>query len=164
MKHLKPYSQSESVLRHYNESALNQDIINDINENSAIIKEMDEAIDKIDKAGWIDIFKEEMENKIISVFSDSIYQDLEGDILFKLSTTPLAINKITGNSEGAIVGWSFESDAPVFNRLKDIPKSVITPIPGIYQASQWAYAPAGVPIAMLTGWYATQKIIKQKKK
>jgi len=123
-----------------------------------------EVIDKIDKAGWIDIFKEEMENKIISVFSDSIYQDLEGDILFKLSTTPLAINKITGNSEGAIVGWSFESDAPVFNRLKDIPKSVITPIPGIYQASQWAYAPAGVPIAMLTGWYATQKIIKQKKK
>ena len=105
-----------------------------------------------------------MENKIISVFSDSIYQDLEGDILFKLSTTPLAINKITGNSEGAIVGWSFESDAPVFNRLKDIPKSVITPIPEIYQASQWAYAPAGVPIAMLTGWYATQKIIKQKKK
>jgi hypothetical protein len=44
--------------------------------------------------------------------------------------------------------------------LKDIPKSALTPIPGVFQAGQWAYAPAGVPIAMLTGWHASQEVIK----
>ena len=67
---------------------------------------------------------------------------------------------MSGSSEGAITGWSFETKIPVENKLKDIPKSVLTPIPGVFQAGQWAYSPAGVPIAMLTGWYASQKIIK----
>ena len=122
-----------------------------------------EITEKINEAGWGEEFKETMENCIIKIFSQSIFEKLEEDVIFKLSTTPLTINKITGNSEGAIVGWSFETKAPVFNKLKDISKSVITPFPDIYQASQWAYAPAGVPIAMLTGWHATQKIIKKTK-
>jgi phytoene dehydrogenase-like protein len=115
---------------------------------------------KIDQAGWYDEFKRTMEERIIEVFSNSIYQDLKDDILFKFSSTPLTINKFSGSSEGAIVGWSFESKVPVINKLKDIPKSVLTPIPHVLQAGQWSYVPAGVPIAMLTGWYATQKIIK----
>ena len=123
-----------------------------------------EVFDKINQAGWNDEFKEAIEDRMIQIFSQTIYQGLDEDVIFKLSTTPLTINKITGNSEGAIVGWSFETQAPVVNKLKDIPKSVLTPIPGIYQASQWAYAPAGVAIAMLTGWNATQKIIKKSKK
>lgn len=116
--------------------------------------------EKIDRAGWYDEFKQTMEERIIEVFSESIYQDLQEDILFKFSSTPLTINKFSGSSEGAIVGWSFESEVPVIDKLKDIPKSVLTPIPGVLQAGQWSYVPAGVPIAMLTGWYATQKIIK----
>jgi phytoene dehydrogenase-like protein len=116
--------------------------------------------EKIEKAGWYDEFKKTLENRIIRIFSQTIYQDLEDDILFKFSSTPLTINKISGSSEGAITGWSFETEIPVVNQLKDIPKSVLTPIPGVLQAGQWAYAPSGVPIAMLTGWYAAQKIIK----
>jgi len=115
---------------------------------------------KIDQAGWYDEFKQTMEKRIIEVFSESVYRDLKDDILFQFSSTPLTINKFAGSSEGAIVGWSFESEVPVINKLKDIPKSVITPIPGVLQAGQWSYVPAGVPIAMLTGWYATQQIIK----
>jgi phytoene dehydrogenase-like protein len=123
-----------------------------------------EVIKKIDKAGWADEFKEEMENRIIRIFSKSFYPGLDKNILFKFSTTPLMINKAVGSSGGSIVGWSFETKAPVFNELKDMPKSAQTPIPNVYQAGQWAYAPAGVPIAMLTGWHATQEIIKKSKK
>jgi len=119
---------------------------------------------KIDKAGWADEFKEEMENRIIKIFSRSFYPNLDKDILFKFSSTPLMINKTVGSSCGSIVGWSFETESPVFNELKDMPKSAQTPIPNVYQAGQWAYAPAGVPIAMLTGWHATQEIIKKSKK
>jgi len=121
------------------------------------------VIEKIEKAGWYDEFKKTMENHIIRIFSQTIYQGLEDAVLFKFSSTPLTINKVSGSSEGAITGWSFETEIPVVNVLKDIPKSVITPIPGVYQAGQWAYAPSGVPIAMLTGWYATQRIFKQSK-
>ena len=121
-------------------------------------------MEKIEKAGWYDEFKKTLENRVIRIFSQTIYPGLEDDILFKFSSTPLTINEVSGSSEGAITGWSFETETPVVNKLKDIPKSVLTPIPGVLQAGQWAYAPAGVPIAMLTGWYASQELIKQSKK
>lgn len=117
----------------------------------------------VEKAGWYDEFKASTENHIINILSESIYKNIDKDIIFKFSSTPLTIEKIAGSSDGAIVGWSFETPSPVINKLQDIPKSVLTPIPNIYQAGQWAYSPAGVPIAMLTGWYATQKILKPSK-
>jgi len=123
-----------------------------------------EIIEKINIAGWADEFKEAFEDRIVKLFSQSFYPNFDKDILLKFSTTPLTINKMVGSSGGSIVGWSFETKSPVFNELKDMPKSAQTPIPNIYQAGQWAYAPAGVPIAMLTGWHATQEIIKQSKK
>jgi phytoene dehydrogenase-like protein len=123
-----------------------------------------DVVEKIAEAGWYDEFKEIMENRIVSIFSETIYNGFEDDILFKFSSTPLTINQVSGSSEGAITGWSFETNIPVINKLQDIPKSVRTPIPGIYQAGQWAYSPAGVPIAMLTGWYATQDISKRSKR
>ncbi len=118
------------------------------------------VFEKVEQAGWYDEFKKTLENRIIRIFSQTIYQGIDDAILFKFSSTPLTINKVSGSSEGAITGWSFETEIPVVNTLKDIPNSVLTPIPGVLQAGQWAYAPSGVPIAMLTGWYATQKIIK----
>ena len=122
-----------------------------------------DVIEKVQEAGWYDEFKETMQNRIISIFSQTIFKGLEDDILFKFSSTPLTINKVSGSSEGAITGWSFETEIPVVNKLKDIPQSVVTPIPEVLQAGQWAYAPAGVPIAMLTGWYANQRIVKRSK-
>lgn len=122
-----------------------------------------DVIKKIEEAGWYSEFKETLEDRVINIISETIYKGFADDILFKFSSTPLTINKVSGSSEGAITGWSFETNIPVVNTLKDIPKSVLTPIPGVFQAGQWAYAPAGVPIAMLTGWYATQKILKGSK-
>ncbi len=118
-------------------------------------------IEKVKDAGWYDEFKDFLEKRVLEILSSSIYKNLKEDIIFNFSATPLTINKISGSSEGAITGWSFETASPVVNELKDIPKSPLTPIPNIFQAGQWAYSPAGVPIAMLTGWYATQSIKKQ---
>lgn len=123
-----------------------------------------DIVEKIEKAGWYAELKETLENRIISIFSETIYQGIADDILFKFSSTPLTIKQVAGSSEGAITGWSFESNVPVVNKLASIPKSVLTPIPGVLQAGQWAYSPAGVPIAMMTGWYATQKLLKDAKR
>jgi phytoene dehydrogenase-like protein len=118
---------------------------------------------KIDEAGWHESYKELMEKNIIELFSGTIYKDIEKDILFKFSSTPVTINKLCGSSEGAITGWSYETEIPVKDKLKEIPKSVFTEIPDVYKAGQWAYAPAGVPVAMLTGWHAMKEIVKKSK-
>ena len=123
-----------------------------------------QLVKNIDRSGWYQEFKETIENKVIKILSETIYRDIDEHILFKFSSTPLTIEKISGSSEGSIVGWSFETPPPVINKLEEIPKSILTPIPNIYQAGQWSYSPAGVPIAMLTGWYATQRIIKKNRK
>lgn len=120
-------------------------------------------MEKINKAGWQDEFKERMENNIIEIFAQSFYKDIDQDILFKFSNTPLTIKNALGSSGGSIVGWSFETESPVVNNLKEMPKSVLTPIPDVFKAGQWSYAPAGVPVAMLTGWHASQKIIEKSK-
>jgi hypothetical protein len=31
-------------------------------------------------------------------------------------------------------------------------------MPNVFQCGQWAYSPAGIPTAILTGWYAADKI------
>lgn len=123
-----------------------------------------QLIKNVENAGWYDEFKERLEKRIINILSKTIYKDIEKDILFRFSSTPLTINKISGSSEGAITGWSFEAEPPVIYKLTDVGKSVFTALPNIYKAGQWAYAPAGVPIAMLTAWHAYQKIIKRSKR
>ncbi len=116
---------------------------------------------EIKEAGWYLEVKEIIENRIIQLFSESIYQGFADDILYKFSSTPLTIQEVAGSSEGAITGWSFETEIPVKSQLTELPNAAQTSIPGVFQAGQWAYSPAGVPIAMLTGWHAAQKIIKQ---
>jgi phytoene dehydrogenase-like protein len=123
-----------------------------------------QLIKNVETAGWYDEFKERLEKRIVSILSKTIFKDIEKDILFSFSATPLTINNISGNSEGAITGWSFEAEPPVIYKLTDVGKSVLTALPNVYKAGLWAYAPAGVPIAMLTAWHAYQKVLKQSKR
>ena len=123
-----------------------------------------EIVKKVEAAGWYEEFKERFETRIISNLSQTLYKNMESDILFRFSSSPLTINTISGSSEGAITGWSFETEPPVIYKLTDVGKSVFTALPNVYKAGQWAYAPAGVPIAMLTAWHAYQKIIKPSRK
>jgi phytoene dehydrogenase-like protein len=118
----------------------------------------------IESAGWYDELKERIETRILDNLSKTIYKDIKKDLIFKLSATPLTINKVSGSSEGAITGWSFEAEPPVIYKLTDVGKSVFTAVPNIYKAGQWAYAPSGVPIAMLTAWHAYKQILKHEKR
>jgi hypothetical protein len=68
-----------------------------------------------------------------------------------------------GSSEGAITGWSFQKNMPVVNKIQSSARSVRTPLPSVYQAGQWAYSPAGVPMSILTGKLAADKAIKKNR-
>ncbi|MBS4016343.1 MAG: NAD(P)/FAD-dependent oxidoreductase [Candidatus Latescibacteria bacterium] len=119
---------------------------------------------KIQKAGWLDEFVSELENRILRVISDSIYPMLKNKIITYFSLSPLSIENRIGSSEGSIVGWEFQKSMPVVNKIQFSDYSVLTPISSIYQAGQWAYSPAGVPMSILTGKLAAGKILKKWKK
>lgn len=118
----------------------------------------------IQKAGWLSEFVHEFENRMIQVMAESVYPMLNHKVTNRFSFSPLSIENRVGSSEGAIVGWAFEKDMPVVHNIQYSDRSVLTPIPSIFQAGQWAYSPAGVPMSILTGKLAADKICKKKKK
>lgn len=121
-----------------------------------------ELFKKIQKAGWLDEFTQELENRIVRIISDSVYPVLKDKIIASFSFSPLSIEKRVGSSEGAITGWAFQKYMPVINKIQNSARSVQTPFPSIYQAGQWAYSPAGVPMSILTGKLAADKVAKRK--
>jgi len=123
-----------------------------------------DLFNKIQDAGWLDEFIPELENRVLTVISDSVYPMLKDKIISRFSFTPLSIENRVGSSEGAITGWSFQKSMPVINKIQIADRSVLTPVPAIYQAGQWAYSPAGVPMAILTGKLAADRVIKKMKK
>jgi phytoene dehydrogenase-like protein len=119
---------------------------------------------KVQKSGWLDEFIAELETRVLSVISESVYPMLKDKIIAHFSFSPLSIENRVGTSEGAITGWSFQKSMPVINKIQIADRSVLTPVPSIYQAGQWAYSPAGVPMSVLTGKLAADRLIKQMKK
>ena len=105
--------------------------------------------------------------------AESIAQEMNGNFLVVVnkSTVPIgsgnwvgslikeSYEKRVGSSEGAITGWSFCEPIPVINKITAAGKAVLTPVPSIYQAGQWTYSPAGVPMSILTGKLAAQRIL-----
>jgi phytoene dehydrogenase-like protein len=111
--------------------------------------------------GWYNEFKELMTKWAIDVLDSSIYPGLKAAIIDSFTSTPLTIEKITGNSEGAITGWAFTNDfIPAVNQLTKVASSVLTPIPDTYQAGQWTYSPSGLPISVMTGKLAADRVLK----
>ncbi len=117
-----------------------------------------ELFRKVEEAGWLEEFVSGFEERILRVISDSVYPVLKTKLLAKWSFTPLSIHNRIASSEGAIVGWAFQNKMPVINQIQSGAKSILTPLPFIYQAGQWAYSPAGVPMSILTGKFAADKI------
>jgi 4,4'-diapophytoene desaturase len=79
-------------------------------------------------------------------------------IIFKFTSTPLTLEKMYGSSENSIVGWSFENRIPVASGIFSMKSAVKTQINNIYKAGKWAYAPAGVTTAIITGKLAADEV------
>ncbi len=111
--------------------------------------------------GWYDEFKQLAADHMIRVLDASIYPGLKAAISDSITSTPLTLERIAGNAEGAITGWAFTNDVmPAVRSLPGVTKSVLTPIPDTYQAGQWTYSPSGLPISILTGKLAADRVLK----
>lgn len=115
----------------------------------------------INEMGWYDEFKQISEKHIIEVLNATIYKGIKEKIIDSFSSTPLTIERITGNSDGGITGWAFTNrPIPAVNKMPRVTDSVLTPIPDVFQAGQWSYSPAGLPISIMTGKIAADKVNK----
>ncbi len=109
-------------------------------------------------------FKSICRDEIIRVLNDTIFNGISSKIISDQCSTPLSIERMTGNLEGAITGWSFASKKiPAVYKFPKIAKSVKTPIPDVFQAGQWTFSPSGLPIAILTGKLAANAVEKKIK-
>jgi len=116
---------------------------------------------QIQEMGWYEEFKSLAEHLMIETLENSIYPGIRNAILHQFSSTPLTIQRYTGNTEGAITGWAFTNDhMPAENRLLRIFNATKTPIPGIFKAGQWSFSPSGLPISILTGKLAADRVYK----
>lgn len=112
--------------------------------------------------GWYKEFIAELEARIIKVLAGSVYPMLKDRVITSFSFSPVNYKNRVGTSEGAITGWSFREPVPVINKIMAANRAVLTPIPSIFQAGQWTYSPAGVPMSVLTGKLAALQILKTK--
>ena len=119
----------------------------------------------IEQLGIYDSFKELSQKAIIEALVSSVYPKLDGHVIDGFISTPLTIQKRTGNTDGAITGWAFTNDTiPAVSSMPRIAQAIKTPIPHVTQAGQWTYSPSGFPIAILTGKMAADNIAKKLKR
>ncbi len=118
-----------------------------------------EIFSLVEKAQWYEEFKREAAECMLASLEESIFPGLRGKILFKEIATPLSLMKRFNTSKGAITGWSMEEKSPVPHNLAQIFAVPKTALPGVYKAGQWSYSPSGVPIAILSGKIAADKIL-----
>jgi len=118
----------------------------------------------IAETDWYKEFIAAIEDRIIKTLADSVYPMLKEKVMARFSFSPLSYANRVASSEGAITGWSFQEPVPVIHKIQQANRAVITPLPSIYQAGQWTYSPAGVPMSILTGKLAANRILKTYKK
>lgn len=118
----------------------------------------------IESLGWYEELKEYAARKATSILDETIFPGLSASVQDTSVATPLTLERMTGNLDGAITGWAFTNPSiPAETKLMRIAKAVETPIPGIFQAGQWSFSPAGLPISILTGKLAADRIAKARK-
>jgi phytoene dehydrogenase-like protein len=120
---------------------------------------------RISDEGWYEEFKGLCEERILSVLDASVYAGLKDRVLDRFVSTPLTLEKRTGNSNGAITGWAFTNPfVPAVSSMKKIAHSLRTPVPDVFQAGQWTFSPSGLPISILTGKLASDQALKELKR
>ena len=119
---------------------------------------------RISDEGDYESFKKFCTDTITQTLEKSLFPDLLKNISFSLCSTPMTIEKETGNTQGAITGWSFTNvKIPAESHFKKIANSIHTPIEDILQCGQWTFSPSGLPVSILTGKLAADEVRKTLK-
>ena len=97
---------------------------------------------------------EEMTKRIVSEFPE-----LEGKIELLDCWTPLTYNRYCNAFHGSYMGFV----TTVGNKQMSF-KGVIKGVDNLFVAGQWVMSPGGLPIALVSGKFAVQRILKRMKR
>lgn len=78
-------------------------------------------------------------------------------IMVRESATPKTIERYTGNSEGAVVGWELSPDN-IFNKRLDH----ITPVGNLFLVGHWTNPSGGIASAALSGFILSQQLLSKR--
>jgi len=137
------------------------------NESGLIVSTlMDYSLVKyIRDQGWYEELKELTNQLFVEILDRHWLHGLKENLIERFWATPLTMEKFASTFQGSLSGWSFRNDqVPAEFLFSRVNKTMLTGYPNVFQAGQWAFAPAGLPTAALTGKLAADKIIKLLKK
>jgi phytoene desaturase len=97
------------------------------------------------QGGWDEGAREELAEQLISQ-AEGMVPDLRRRIVLQVSSTPLTIERMTGNRWGAAYGWAQIPRQAGIYRLNRV-----SPIEGLYLAGHWTAPGGGVAAAMASG-------------
>jgi phytoene dehydrogenase-like protein len=111
--------------------------------------------------GWHEGYQQLCEERIVEVLTAGIFPRVKEAVRDRFSSSPLTLERMAGNTDGAITGWAFTNPVmPAVHALPRLGRSICTAIPRVYQAGQWTYSPSGLPISILTGKLAADRVLK----
>ncbi|HUX36359.1 MAG TPA: NAD(P)/FAD-dependent oxidoreductase [Rectinemataceae bacterium] len=120
---------------------------------------------RLKELGAYEVWKKEAIDRVVGLLDGGIFPGLAAALRAAFASSPLTIERLSGNRDGAITGWAFTNTSmPAVSSMPGIANSVRTPIPGIVQAGQWSYSPSGMPIAILTGKLAAGRLLAESRR
>jgi phytoene desaturase len=97
------------------------------------------------QGGWDEGAKKDLAQRLISQ-AEEIVPDLRRRIALQVTSTPVTIERMTGNRWGAAYGWAQIPRQAGIYRLNRV-----SPIEGLYLAGHWTAPGGGVAAAMASG-------------
>jgi phytoene dehydrogenase-like protein len=116
----------------------------------------------IQEQGYYDLFKKHLSTSIIDILEQTLLPGWKSKVIHYFEATPLTIESRLNSTGGAITGWSFSGSIPVEHKLFKIARSIQTPFPNVFQASQWSFSPSGFPTSIVTAKIAANKMSRLK--
>jgi phytoene dehydrogenase-like protein len=102
---------------------------------------------------WPDA-KAAVENRVLAM-AERALPGMRAQLTHVESATPLVLERYTLNFKGAASGWENAPDQPTSRRLP-----YVTPIDGLYLASQWTQAGSALRV-MVSGTHAAQIVLRR---
>ena len=83
------------------------------------------------------------------------FPELEGKVRLLDIATPYTMKRYTGSTRGAYMSFLFTKKNTMYSS-----SGKIAGLKNLYLAGQWVATPGGLPFAMMTGYYAIQRICR----
>ncbi len=114
--------------------------------------------------GWYEELKQLSNTYFVDILDQTWLTGLKKATYETMHASPLTMEKFAAVHQGSLSGWSF-TNKPMLSEFffTRVAKSILTPYPKVFQAGQWAFAPAGLPTCALTGKLAADKVLKLTK-